>query len=622
VPVVSARFDEPLDASLVGSATLVLTAQGTSVPSAVSVSADGRSVELRPVAPLSPGATYVATLRAPLADPQGNAARLASGEPLDVLAWSFTTTDFALTAPVDGSVVPENAVFALRASGSAALGIASVEFSIDGVSLAIDSSAPFEATTVAPAATPGRTLALLAIARAASGVELARASASVRVVAGLRAERALLGVPRGGSARLRLLTGAPLAAALEVSFTASDPTRVGVPAVPLLIPAGATEASVELTGLSDGATVVLVDADGLLIPVIVSVSPLVSGQSLPTEAAPVGSAVRTIVASLGQLRLPENATRTVRMRVSETPAGASTPLTALSSDASVAALVGSPVLAAGATEAELVIATGAPGVATLTLQIGALRRELRIVVGSVRPDLAPAVSTLPIGFALAPSENATTIPLTIAPARTRTISLRLLDAPAGSATPVVVTSSDSAVAQVVGSSEISEGAIEAELVIQSGVAGDAVLFVRVGDRVFEIRVRVGTPSTSRDGSVSALPVGLVLPDGTVSLGQLTIASAQTRELTLRVLDEPASETIQFLVTSSAPGIALVLGVVEIPAGSRDLTLQIATGDAGDAVLTLRAGSEVRALNVRVGAPSAGRTSPIVAPPVGVDVETP
>jgi hypothetical protein len=76
------------------------------------------------------------------------------------------------------------------------------------------------------------------------------------------------------------------------------------------------------------------------------------------------------------------------------------------------------------------------------------------------------------------------------------------------------------------------------------------------------------------------------------------------------------------VASSNAAVATVVGPAVIPAGSSDATLSIAAGTDGEAILTLRAGEVALELRVVVAAtPGSGQTPPVVAPPVGVQVES-
>jgi hypothetical protein len=93
-------------------------------------------------------------------------------------------------------------------------------------------------------------------------------------------------------------------------------------------------------------------------------------------------------------------------------------------------------------------------------------------------------------------------------------------------------------------------------------------------------------------------------------------------VSVSLLSNPASSATQVTVSSSDPNIAIVNGTVTIPAGSRVAALDILTGSAGVATLTLRAGNDVAQIVIVVGTPPASLTPVITAPLVGVQVKQP
>jgi hypothetical protein len=85
-----------------------------------------------------------------------------------------------------------------------------------------------------------------------------------------------------------------------------------------------------------------------------------------------------------------------------------------------------------------------------------------------------------------------------------------------------------------------------------------------------------------------------------------------------ILNVPAGVITSVEVTSSNAAVASAVAA-NIQPGSHTTRLTITTGIAGTAVLTIRAGGEIRQLTVVVGAPAAGTIAPIMAKPVGVVV---
>jgi hypothetical protein len=199
------------------------------------------------------------------------------------------------------------------------------------------------------------------------------------------------------------------------------------------------------------------------------------------------------------------------------------------------------------------------------------------------------------------------------------VAVTLLVTPAGGSTPVAVTSSMPAVADVVGSVMIPAGAQAATLQIQSGTTGRAVIELRAGDSVRELDVFVGESPDQRPPVLA--PVAGVAARSTTSLGQVFISEASLQTLILTLLGQNAPAEIIVTTMSSAPGIAAVIGNVTIPAGSRAATLQIQTGTPGKAVIRLRAGDVVRDIEIFVGEPAGDQRPPVLAPIVGVGVRT-
>jgi hypothetical protein len=135
-------------------------------------------------------------------------------------------------------------------------------------------------------------------------------------------------------------------------------------------------------------------------------------------------------------------------------------------------------------------------------------------------------------------------------------------------------------------------------------------------------VIVGPVATHRTPPIVASPVGVTVQSSFPSAGQLALPASTTRTISLRLLASPAAAATPVTVTSSDPAIATAVGPVEIPAGSTDAALTLATGAAGETVLLLRAGAEGRELRVIVGPVPSNRTPPVLAPPIGIQIEAP
>src|SRR5438093_919830 len=201
----------------------------------------------------------------------------------------------------------------------------------------------------------------------------------------------------------------------------------------------------------------------------------------------------------------------------------------------------------------------------------------------------------------------------------QTVTVPLLPTPATVDTPVTVTSTDPAVATVLGRVVVPAGSQTATLTITTGTAGTALLILQAGTEVRGLTVIVGPPPAGSVPPIMAAPVEVTVlrPQ---SLGQLITPTSGQQTLTVPLLPTPARADTPVTVRSSDPAVASVVGSGVIPAGGQVATLTITTGTRGMAFLTMPAGTEVRELTVIVGPPPAGSVPPIVASPAGVFVQ--
>ena len=88
-------------------------------------------------------------------------------------------------------------------------------------------------------------------------------------------------------------------------------------------------------------------------------------------------------------------------------------------------------------------------------------------------------------------------------------------------------------------------------------------------------------------------------------------------MTLSLVSDPVIVNTPVTVTSSDANVASVSGVPFVPAGSRAAALNIVTGNAGVATLTISVGTVRTQMVVVVGNPPAALLPVIVAPVVGV-----
>jgi hypothetical protein len=270
----------------------------------------------------------------------------------------------------------------------------------------------------------------------------------------------------------------------------------------------------------------------------------------------------------------------------------------------------------GSTFARVSITTGAAGSAELSLRAGATGRTLTVFVGVAPPDRVPAIVAAPVGVAVRslPSAGTAIVPVGQSP----TLTIDLLAADAAAATPVSVTTSDPAVANVSGPVVISAGSRRATFTLTTGVAGSAQLSFRVGLEGRTLDVIVGAAPPDRVPAILAPAVGVAAAE-LPSAGAAVIPAGQTRTIGVELLAAPATADTPVSVTTSDATIASVTGAPSVPAGSRRVELAIAAGAAGNARLVLRAGGDARTLDVFVGAAPDDRTPAVAAPPVCIEV---
>jgi hypothetical protein len=623
-PLVRVSFDEPLDPpSATAARVRLLDPAAGIVPTTLALADGGHTLELRPDTALAFETLYTLSLASGLTDDTGKPATENDGSALHDR--TFATGSFAITAPASGDAVLERSQVPVSASGSAALGIASVEFLVNGTLTNTDAEAPFGFTLDVPPIATGSTLTLTAVARDASNTELARARLTLDVVVGLRAERRLLGVALGGTGTLRLLLRAPQTIDLPVAIEVVDPAVVAVPIGPFVLRAGETLLTIPLTGLVEGGTTVVARSDRDVVPVHVSVTPantvpVFETKPAPDETPPViadanGVAVQPLP-SAGFALLSPFKSATLSARFLASPAPASVAVTASTSNAAVATVRDGARIEAGSTDLRFTVDAAGEGDAVFTLRTGAEGREFRVHVGTPIASATLPTVAAPVGIAILPLPSAGDAILPAA--STRTVTIRLFDAPVASDTAVVVTTSDTAVAHAAGSVIVRAGTTDATLPLETGIAGEALLTLRTGDVGRELRVIVGVPAADRRPLVIAAPLGIaVIP--LPSAGDVVLPAGEARTLRLRLLDSPASEALAIQVVSSDPAVADIAGSVFVPAGSTEVELPIETGLAGEATLTLRSGGFGRELHVIVGTPPPARRPAIVAPPLGIVV---
>src|SRR5439155_17706578 len=120
------------------------------------------------------------------------------------------------------------------------------------------------------------------------------------------------------------------------------------------------------------------------------------------------------------------------------------------------------------------------------------------------------------------------------------------------------TSTDPAVATVLGTVVVPAGSQTATVTITTGTAGTALLILQAGTEVRGLTVIVGPPPAGSVPPIMAAPVEVTVlrPQ---SLGQLITPTSGQQTLTLPLLPTPATADPPVTAPSSDPAVATVLG---------------------------------------------------------------
>jgi hypothetical protein len=278
------------------------------------------------------------------------------------------------------------------------------------------------------------------------------------------------------------------------------------------------------------------------------------------------------------------------------------------------------VIPAGQTDATFEITTGAGGTALVTLVAGDEGRELRVISGAPSLSNTPPVFAPPIGMVIVPFPSAGDV--IVPESSTRTVTLRVLAAPAATDTLLVIASSDPSVASIAGPVVIAAGQTDAAFEITTGAAGTAIVTLVAGDEGRELRVISGDPSLADTPPVVASPIGVVVMEPG-SAGTLFLEPGATRTFALPLLAFPSVADLPVSVLSLDPAVATVSpGVAVIPTGESAVTLTVTatSGVPAETRIDLGVGVDRETLRVVVGVPPAGMAPPTVAPPVGIEVQ--
>jgi hypothetical protein len=194
------------------------------------------------------------------------------------------------------------------------------------------------------------------------------------------------------------------------------------------------------------------------------------------------------------------------VQILSTAAAATTSVTVTSSNASVVTVSGPVVIRAGSRTALVSIATGVEGTAVLRFRANGETSELSIVVGTPPPGTAPPIIASPVGLAVLQQRLLGTLFTPIG--GQATTSLTLLSSPAGSVTPVTISSTDPSVASAGATASVPAGSRAVSINILTGLEGVATLTLRAGSEVAQVVIVVGKPPASRLPLVTAQIVGV------------------------------------------------------------------------------------------------------------------
>jgi hypothetical protein len=612
---IEVTFSEAIDRTTISSSSFRVSVDGSPIAGNFIFAGNDTVVRFIPASPLPFDAIGVVELTSAITDLFQNALVDAAGNALVTpLTFTFSTGTFGISKPASGTDVLENSQLILEAKASGSLNVATVVFAVNGQALT-PVAAPFTTIYAVGSAASTPTLTIVATAKDAGGATVAQDQVVVPVTTGLSVRSRILGVPLGGAANLRLFIANPLAADLNIQVNAVNSTIAAPVAGSAVISAGQTETSVAINGLVAGATTITATSARGNSWAIASVSAPTT-KTLNADAAAT-LVVASTARSFGRVLAGTSQQQPVTLTLTSAPVAAATTIFISSSNASVATVADTVILAAGTRTAVVPIATGAAGSAVLTFVAGGEISQITVVVGP--PFADPPLTIAPaVGVVVTPLTSTFAGRVFTPTLAQQTIGLKLLSNPAGSTTPVTVTSSNPSIASVPGNVSVGAGLQTADVSIQTGSQGVATLTFVAGSDTRQLTVVVGTPPPDLLPPVSSNAVGVVvLQSASAELGRVFTGIGGQSSLGVRLVSSPVATNTPVTVTTSDPNIAMAAGAVVIPAGSQSATVTIGSGVQGVATLTFTVGTEKRELTVVVGTPPAGLLPLVISNAVGV-----
>ncbi|MEE2678524.1 MAG: Ig-like domain-containing protein, partial [Myxococcota bacterium] len=224
----------------------------------------------------------------------------------------------------------------------------------------------------------------------------------------------------------------------------------------------------------------------------------------------------------------------------------------------------------------------------------------------------------PVGVQLEAPGAVGRVVLAADPNTTATLGIGLLDALAGSSTPVEVTSSNPGVVEVVSAGTIAAGERRVEIALKGLVEGEAQLLVRGGGVTRWLEVTVGALPGSRTPPSWARPLGVLLDPVRGFARVVVTPGGATALIGIELPEAPAGGSTAIAVNNRNPGAVEVVSVVA--AGEGRVAIEIRGLSEGEALLQLERGGVSRGIEVTVGALPESRTPPSWARPVGMLLE--
>jgi hypothetical protein len=206
---------------------------------------------------------------------------------------------------------------------------------------------------------------------------------------------------------------------------------------------------------------------------------------LPVQSANVGTRVHG-EGSGGRLYLQPDSSQLILLRVLQAPLATPLVVTATSANEAIIDVVSADPIAAGDTSTFLNLVAGEAGETTLRVEAGEQSFKLDVVIGfeTPAPILAPPVGARVLTVSAGGS-------VVVPTATNQGMRIRLFVQPVAVDTAVTITSSDSDVAEVLGSVIVPAGEVDAVLTLSAGSEGSATFTIRAGEVELSIEVEVG-----------------------------------------------------------------------------------------------------------------------------------